>query len=90
MGRTVGALVVLMLGTAMLHAQESPWCVRLDAFTKNCDFATYNDCMAIAATATGPATGASSCVRNPNYKEPSASMKSTKTRIKKDTATLQH
>jgi hypothetical protein len=78
MGRTVGALVVLMLGTATLHAQESPWCVRLDAFTKNCDFATYNDCMAVASTATGPATGASSCVRNPDYKVPAVREKSAK------------
>jgi hypothetical protein len=78
MRRTVAALVVLMLGTAILHAQESPWCVRLDAFTKNCDFATYNDCMAIAGTASRPATGASSCVRNPDYKAPAVREKSAK------------
>jgi hypothetical protein len=95
MGRTLAALGALLLATAPLAAQDlatkdSPWCVRLDTFTRNCAFATYNDCMAIAATATGPATGASSCIRNPDYKAPPAPIKSTKTKIKKDTATLQH
>jgi hypothetical protein len=90
MGRTLAALIVLLLATAPLAAQDSPWCVRLDTFTRNCAFATYNECMAVASTATGPATGASSCVRNPNYTAPPAPMKSTKTKIKKDTATLQH
>ena len=87
---TVAGLAVLMLAAAPLQAQEQPWCVRLDTFTKNCDFATYNDCMAVASTATGPATGASSCIRNPDYKAPPVPMKSTKAKIKKDTATLPH
>jgi Protein of unknown function (DUF3551) len=75
---TVAGLAVLMLAAAPLQAQEQPWCVRLDTFTKNCDFATYNDCMAVASTATGPATGASSCIRNPDYKAPAVREKSAK------------
>ena len=90
MGRTLAALAVVLLATAPLAAQDSPWCVKLDAFTKNCAFANYNDCMAVASSANGPATGASSCIRNPNYTAPPAPMKSTKTKIKKDTATLPH
>jgi hypothetical protein len=72
MGRALAALGVLLFATAPLAAQDAPWCVRLDAFTQNCAFATYNECMAVAATANGPATGASSCVRNPDYKAPPA------------------
>jgi hypothetical protein len=90
MGRTLAALGVLLLATAPLAAQDEQWCVRLDAFTRNCAFATYNECMAVAANANGPATGASSCVRNPDYKAPAAAMKPTKTKIKKETATLPH
>ena len=30
---------------APLCAQEMPWCVKLDVFTKNCAFADYNECM---------------------------------------------
>lgn len=78
MGRTLAALVVLVLATAPLAAQDFPWCVRLDAFTRNCAFATYTECMAVASTATGPATGASSCVRNPDYKVPAVREKSAK------------
>jgi hypothetical protein len=70
MGRMFAALAVLTLYGTPLHAQEQPWCVKLDTFTKNCDFATYQACMTIANNATGPATGASSCIRNPDYKAP--------------------
>jgi hypothetical protein len=71
MGRVLAALI-LMAASTPLHAEDSAWCVRLDAFTKNCAFATYNECMAVAVNANGPATGASSCIRNPDYKPPQA------------------
>jgi hypothetical protein len=85
MWRLVAGFAALMLMAGPAAAQDGPWCVRLDAFTKNCEFATYNDCMVVASKANGPATGASSCIHNADYKAPVAATKSAKpkTEIKK-------
>jgi hypothetical protein len=68
------ALVSAAMVTAAIVpacAEGSPWCVKLDAFTKNCAFADYNECVAVANNATSLATGIGQCVRNPDY-QPSA------------------
>jgi len=70
MGKLVTVCAALLLSAAPLAAQEFPWCVKLDAFTQNCAFADYNECVATAANATSPATGVGRCVRNPNYQPP--------------------
>ena len=72
MGKILAACAVLWLGGAPLAAEEFPWCVKLDAFTQNCAFANYNECVVAAADATTPATGVGRCVRNPNYQPPAA------------------
>jgi hypothetical protein len=64
-----GALT-LASATAPLGAQQLPWCVKLDVFTKNCGFAKYDECVAVANNATSPATGVGQCVRNPDYQPP--------------------
>ncbi len=70
MGKMLAAVAVLLLSAGPVTADEFPWCVKLDAFTKNCAFANYNDCVATANNATSPATGVGQCVRNPNYQPP--------------------
>jgi hypothetical protein len=70
MGRLLAICVALSFSAATLHAQEFPWCVKLDAFTQNCAFADYNECTVVANNATSPATGVGRCVRNPNYQPP--------------------
>jgi hypothetical protein len=65
-------VLLLTLVIAPLRAQESPWCVKLDVFTKNCAFADYNECVTVARNATSPATGVGECVRNPDYQPPAA------------------
>ena len=90
MGRILAAVGVLMAATAQLHAEDAAWCVKLDVFTKNCAFATYNDCMAIAVNATGPATGQSSCIRNPDYKPPQAAKPAKATSTAKAAPVPQH
>jgi hypothetical protein len=70
MGRLLGTCALLLLSAMQLAAEEFPWCVKLDAFTKNCAFANYNECVAMAASATTPATGVGQCIRNPNYQPP--------------------
>ena len=72
MGRLLGICAVLLLSAAPLSAEEFPWCVKLDAFTKNCAFANYNECVAAAASATTPATGVGRCVQNQSYQPPAA------------------
>ena len=72
MGKMLAACAALLLGAATLAAEEFPWCVKLDAFTQNCAFANYSDCVATAANATSPATGVGRCIRNPNYQPPAA------------------
>ena len=70
MGKNLAACAAFLLSSAPLAAEEFPWCVKLDAFTQNCAFANYNDCVAMAASATTPATGVGRCVRNSNYQPP--------------------
>ena len=72
MGKILAVGAALLLSAAPLAAEEFPWCVKLDAFTQNCAFANYNECVAMAASATTPATGVGRCVRNPNYQPPAA------------------
>ena len=68
----VFGVLMLAAASAPLEAQELPWCVKLDVFTKNCAFAKYDECVAVANNATSPATGVGQCVRNPNYQPPAA------------------
>jgi hypothetical protein len=75
MGKILAAVAMLLLGAAPLAAEEFPWCVKLDAFTQNCAFANYNDCVAMAASATSPATGVGRCIRNPSYQAPAAAVR---------------
>ena len=66
----VAAIVILMVQSGPLRADEMPWCVELDVFTKNCSFASYDECVAVAKNAVSPATGETRCVRNPRYQQP--------------------
>jgi len=72
MGKIFAACAVLLLGATPLAAEEFPWCAKFDAFTQNCAFAKYDDCVAVANSAASIATGAGRCVRNPNYRPPAA------------------
>jgi hypothetical protein len=72
MGKALAACAALLLSAASLAAEEFQWCVKLDAFTQNCAFTNYNDCVATAASATTPATGVGRCVQNPSYQPPTA------------------
>jgi hypothetical protein len=89
--KLLAVFCVVMLGatTAPLDAQELPWCVKLDVFTKNCAYAKYDECMAVANNATSPATGVGQCVRNPDYQPPPATAKSARPAPSK-TASPQH
>jgi hypothetical protein len=60
-----GALICAA-GIAPLHSEELPWCVKMDVFTRNCAFASYDECVAVARNADA------SCIRNPNYQPPAA------------------
>jgi len=60
-----GALI-FAAAAAPLRAQEFPWCVQVDAFTKNCAFTNYNDCVAVAKNADAK------CIRNPNFQAAAA------------------
>jgi len=84
----VFGLLTLAVAGSPLKAQESQWCVKLDAFTKNCAFADYNECATVANNATSPATGVGQCIRNPDY-QPPVKAKSAKPAPKK-TASPQH
>jgi uncharacterized protein DUF3551 len=64
--------ILMAQASAPLHAQDSPWCVVLDAFTRNCAYTSYDECTAVANNATSPATGVARCIRNPNYQPPPA------------------
>jgi hypothetical protein len=74
MQKSLALFSLLMLSAAAVpsRAQEMPWCVKLDAFTKNCAFVDYNECVAVAKNATSLATGVGQCVRNPDYQPPAA------------------
>jgi hypothetical protein len=89
--KSLAVLCVVIFGvvTVPLDAQELPWCVKLDAFTKNCGFAKYEECVTVARDATSLATGVGQCVRNPDYQPPPATAKSTRPAPNK-TASPQH
>jgi hypothetical protein len=54
------AVLILAAGIPPLHAEDFPWCVKMDVFTRNCAFANYNECAAVAKN------GGGTCIRNPN------------------------
>lgn len=63
--------VLLVLSNATLAgAEEFPWCVEVDVFTKNCAFASHDECVAVAKNVSSPATGTGRCIANPNYVAP--------------------
>lgn len=68
----VAAVLIVAVEIAPLRSEELPWCVELDVFTKNCTFASYDECAAVAKNATSPATGTGRCIRNPSYQPPQA------------------
>ena len=49
----LAAATVLVIVGAMtpLRAEEFPWCVELDVFTKNCSYSSRDECMAVAKDA---------------------------------------
>ena len=51
-------------------ADEFPWCVELDMFTKNCAYVSHDECVKVAENAVSPATGKARCVSNPSYVAP--------------------
>jgi hypothetical protein len=69
MARWLPALAILALPAviAPAAADDSPWCTEFDPFTRNCSFATYNECAAVAKS-----VGAT-CVRNARYQPPAKS-----------------
>jgi hypothetical protein len=66
----MASAVFSLLAIGQAGAEDMPWCVELDVFTRNCAFASRDECVAVAGNANGPATGASRCIRNPNYQPP--------------------
>jgi hypothetical protein len=70
--------MLLALGVTSLHAEDFPWCVEVDVFTKNCAFTTREECAAVAKNVSSPATGEGRCIANPNYVAPPAPAKSAK------------
>ena len=66
----VSGVLTLAANVAPLHSEETPWCVELDVFTRNCSYTRYDECVAVAKNAIGPATGAARCIRNPRYQPP--------------------
>jgi hypothetical protein len=65
-----------------LRAEEFPWCVEVDAFTKNCAFTSRDECVAVARNVSSPATGEGRCIANPNYVVPPAAKASAKASTK--------
>ena len=63
---------IFMLFSGPLVAEEFPWCVEADVFTKNCAFASRVECLAVAKNLASPATGPGRCIANPNYQPPSS------------------
>ena len=58
----VGVVFVVCTMTAQpLHAEDFPWCTELDPFTRNCTFATHEECAEVAKTISAM------CVRNAKY-----------------------
>jgi hypothetical protein len=69
--KTLAAFLVLSNAT-LAGAEEFPWCVEVDVFTKNCAFASRDECVAVAKNVSSPATGTGRCIANPNYVAPAA------------------
>jgi hypothetical protein len=70
--------VLAASSTVSLRAEQFPWCVEVDAFTKNCAFTGRDECIAVAKNVSSPATGAGRCVANPNYVAPPGAKASAK------------
>ena len=70
----VSAVLILAAGLAPLRAEEFPWCVKMDVFTRNCAFMDYNECATIAKNAEAI------CIHNPDYKPPVAAAAQSKPR----------
>ena len=68
-GIGLGLSAVLMMIVPAV-ADEFPWCVELDMFTKNCAYASHDECVTVAENAVSPATGKARCVGNPGYVAP--------------------
>ena len=77
----LSGVFLLAAGLAPLRAEEFPWCVKMDVFTKNCAFTDYNECATIARDAEAV------CIHNPDYKPPVAATAQPKPR---KTANPQH
>ena len=60
-------LAVHLSATAPARSEDHPWCTEFDPFTKNCSFASYQECVAVAKS-----VGAT-CIRNSSYRPPPAS-----------------
>jgi len=57
-----GILGILVAVPAPGYSEDYPWCTEFDPFTKNCTFASYNECHAVAST-----VGAT-CIHNSNFR----------------------
>ena len=55
------AFLALAAMAGPLQAEERPWCIEFDPFTKTCDFSSQNQCAEVAKS-----VGAT-CVRNGRY-----------------------
>jgi len=63
-------LATLATGNPQLHAEEFPWCVKMDVFTTNCAFANYNECALVARN------GGGACIHNPKFRGDAENSKS--------------
>jgi hypothetical protein len=70
LGLLICGLLMATAGSALLRAEELPWCVELDVFTKNCAFTNYDACATVARN------GGGRCIGNPQYKPPAAAARS--------------
>jgi hypothetical protein len=77
----LSGVLIAVFGSASLRAEEFPWCVEADVFTRNCAFTQRDECIAMAKNIASPATGPGRCIANPNYQPP----KSTKATAKAST-----
>jgi len=68
----VPGILIFLASVGPLRAEEFPWCVEVDAFTKNCAFSSHDECAAIAKNVSSPATGEGRCIANPSYVAPVA------------------
>ena len=78
--------MLLAFSVTPLRAEDFPWCVVVDVFTKNCAFASRDECIAVAKNVSSPATGEGRCIANPNYVAPPAPAKSARAASSKASA----